>query len=58
MPPPVDGRAPIRKVRLALRGCPVFFFSATRVRTLMQKAGFTRVEIQRVGKLRCVVGFV
>ena len=50
-------RAPIRKVRLALRGCPVFFFSAGRVRTLMQQAGFTRVEIRRVGKLHCVVGF-
>ena len=51
-------RAPIRKVRLAVRGCPVFFFSAARVRALMQQAGFARVEIRRVGKLHCVVGYV
>jgi SAM-dependent methyltransferase len=49
-------RAPIRKVRLTLRGCPVHFFSARRVRALMKSAGFGRIEIRRVGKLHCVVG--
>lgn len=51
-------RAPVRRVRLALRGCPVYFFSATRVRALMKDAGFARTEIHRVGKLHCVVGFL
>jgi cyclopropane fatty-acyl-phospholipid synthase-like methyltransferase len=51
-------RAPVRKVRLTLRGCPVYFFSAAQVRRLMAEAGFARTEITRVGKLHCVVGIV
>lgn len=51
-------RAPLRKLRLALRGCPVYFFSAGRVRALMREAGFARIEIVCVGKLHCVVGVV
>jgi len=48
-------RAPIRKIRLALRGCPVYFYTKKRLRSLLSDAGFTRVEIHKVGKLFCVV---
>src|SRR5207247_8597292 len=40
-------RAPTRKLRLALRKCPVFFYTRRRVLDLM-----TRSEERRVGKLR------
>jgi 2-polyprenyl-3-methyl-5-hydroxy-6-metoxy-1,4-benzoquinol methylase len=50
-------RAPVRKVRLMMRGCPVFFFTRRRVEQLMRDAGFKRHEISRVGKLHCVVGY-
>ena len=51
-------RAPIRKVRLALRRCAVFFYRRGRIEGLMHLAGFTRVDIHVVGKLYCVVGYV
>jgi SAM-dependent methyltransferase len=51
-------RAPVRQVRLSLRGCPVYFFTAAQVRRLMSEAGFPRVEVHRVGKLHCAVGSV
>ena len=51
-------RAPVRKVRLARKGCPVFFYSAARINSLMRDAGFSRHTLTRVGKLYCVVGHV
>jgi SAM-dependent methyltransferase len=51
-------RAPVRKIRLALRGCRVFFYRRGRVDALMKKAGFPRVEIEKVGQLWCVTGYV
>jgi SAM-dependent methyltransferase len=48
-------RAPIRKVRLSLRGCPVFFYSRRRVIRLLRDAGFATVKVEKVGKLHCVV---
>lgn len=48
-------RAPIRKVRLSIKGCCVVFYSAARIRKLMAEAGFTRCSLTRVGKLYCVV---
>ena len=50
-------RAPIRKVRLSLRGCDVYFYSISRVTELLQQAGFRRHELQRVGQLYCVTAF-
>ena len=50
-------RAPIRKVRLSLRGCDVYFYSIARVKQLLQQAGFRRHELQRVGQLYCVTAF-
>ena len=49
-------RAPIRKVRLGLSGCNVVFYTKERVERLMREAGFSKVEVTRVGKLHCVVG--
>jgi ubiquinone/menaquinone biosynthesis C-methylase UbiE len=48
-------RAPIRKVRLALRGCPVHFYTRRRVETLLPAANLRPLRIDRVGKLYCVV---
>ena len=50
-------RAPVRKVRLARKGCDVFFYSASRINELMKEAGFSRHELTRVGKLYCVVAY-
>jgi 2-polyprenyl-3-methyl-5-hydroxy-6-metoxy-1,4-benzoquinol methylase len=48
-------RAPIRKVRLTIRGCDVYFYTRREISRLMREAGFARHEITRVGKLHCVV---
>ncbi|MEX0736121.1 MAG: class I SAM-dependent methyltransferase [Bacteroidota bacterium] len=48
-------RAPLRKVRLTVRGCPVYFFTRTRIMKLLHEAGFQEHQIYRVGKLFCVV---
>jgi ubiquinone/menaquinone biosynthesis C-methylase UbiE len=51
-------RAPVRKVRLTMKGCPVYFYSKGKINQLMKDAGFSRWEITRVGKLHCVVAHV
>jgi cyclopropane fatty-acyl-phospholipid synthase-like methyltransferase len=48
-------RAPVRKVRLLLRGCGVYFYSAKTMRELIEQAGFRSCRITKVGKLHCVV---
>ena len=48
-------RAPIRKARLTMKGCDVFFYTRERIDQLMKEAGFASHEITRVGKLHCVV---
>jgi ubiquinone/menaquinone biosynthesis C-methylase UbiE len=48
-------RAPVRKVRLMTKGCPVFFYSKSRIDRLMRDAGFAGWKVTRVGKLHCVV---
>ena len=48
-------RAPVRKVRLTLKRCDVFFYSEARINKLMKDAGFSRHTITKVGKLYCVV---
>lgn len=55
---PVAGtlRAAIRKVRLRLRGCPVFFYTAQQVRDLHARAGLRCARLDRVGQLWFVVG--
>ena len=51
-------RAPVRKVRLTAKGCPVFFYSKSRINKLMKDAGFASWKVTRVGKLHCVVARV
>lgn len=48
-------RAPVRKARLNLKGCDVFFYTRERIDQLMKQAGFASHEVTRVGKLHCVV---
>lgn len=48
-------RAPVRKVRLKMKGCPVFFYTKKKIARLMKEAGFTSHTVTRVGKLYCVV---
>ena len=50
-------RAPVRKVRLTMKGCDVFFYSAARIDKLMKDAGFSRHTLTKVGKLYCVVAY-
>ena len=51
-------RAPVRKARLALRGCSVYFYSKKRVAMLLREAGFGSFTIAKVGKLFCVTAKV
>jgi predicted RNA methylase len=50
-------RMPVRKVRLTLRGCDVYFFSKSKVEKLLQIAGFKKYRIDKVGKLFCAIGY-
>jgi len=47
-------RMPIRKVRLSLQGCPVYFFRESQIRRMLKEAGFEVVSVEVVGKLFCV----
>jgi SAM-dependent methyltransferase len=47
-------RAPLRKLRLGVLGCPVYFFSRTDVRRYLGAAGFRVTREDVVGKLYCV----
>jgi ubiquinone/menaquinone biosynthesis C-methylase UbiE len=51
-------RAPVRKVRLSLRNCDVFFYSKKRVDSLLKQAGFVRYSLEQIGQLYCVTAFV
>ncbi|HSE97545.1 MAG TPA: methyltransferase domain-containing protein [Blastocatellia bacterium] len=50
-------RAPIRKARLAMRDCSVFFYTKGQLDSLMREAGFEGYSIATVGKLHCVVAY-
>jgi 2-polyprenyl-3-methyl-5-hydroxy-6-metoxy-1,4-benzoquinol methylase len=47
-------RMPVRKLRLAAAGCPVYFFRRGQVFRMLQEAGFEVVSCEVVGKLFCV----
>lgn len=51
-------RAPVRKIRLGLRGCDVYFYTRVRIDRLLKQAGFSRYELEQVGKLYCVTAYV
>jgi 2-polyprenyl-3-methyl-5-hydroxy-6-metoxy-1,4-benzoquinol methylase len=46
-------RAPIRKLRLTMRGCSVYFYSRSEVYRLIKEAGGRIIDFQVVGKLFC-----
>lgn len=48
-------RAPVRKVRLAFQGCPVYFYSASDVRRLFLGLNPSRLTIRRIGHIFFVV---
>jgi 2-polyprenyl-3-methyl-5-hydroxy-6-metoxy-1,4-benzoquinol methylase len=48
-------RAPVRWVRLSLRGCDVHFYTERRVQRLLADAGLRVQKFEQVGKLYCVV---
>jgi 2-polyprenyl-3-methyl-5-hydroxy-6-metoxy-1,4-benzoquinol methylase len=50
-------RAPVRALRLAIKGCPVYFYSARKVGALLKQAGFSRWQTEVVGKLYCVTAY-
>jgi len=47
-------RMPVRKVRLTLAGCPVYFFRRDQVTRHLEDAGFRIESFETVGKLFCV----
>lgn len=47
-------RMPVRKVRLTLQGCPVYFFRRQQVYDYLEGAGFRVESCEVVGKLFCV----
>ena len=50
-------RAPVRKARLALKGCDVYFYTAPEIERLLKAAGFVRYELKKVGQLHCVTAY-
>ncbi|MBN1434806.1 methyltransferase domain-containing protein, partial [Candidatus Fermentibacterales bacterium] len=51
-------RAPVRKVRLMLKGCYVRFYTRKEIERLVEEAGFARHDCQVIGKLYCVTALV
>lgn len=47
-------RAPVRKVRLSILGCPVYFYRHDEVHKLITEAGFTIKSEEVIGQLYCV----
>lgn len=47
-------RMPLRKLRLTVKGCPVYFYRHPQVYELLQSAGFRVKRCEVVGKLFCV----
>jgi SAM-dependent methyltransferase len=47
-------RAPVRKVRLGLQGCPCYFYSRRGLEQLLEECGYEPEVFEVVGKLYCV----
>jgi 2-polyprenyl-3-methyl-5-hydroxy-6-metoxy-1,4-benzoquinol methylase len=48
-------RVPVRWVRLNLLGCPVYFFTAAKVRKLCEESGLKVTTLKRIGKIHFLV---
>jgi 2-polyprenyl-3-methyl-5-hydroxy-6-metoxy-1,4-benzoquinol methylase len=51
-------RTMLRKVRLRLKGCPVYFYSQETIDRLLKEAGFKDYKIETIGQLYCVSAIV
>jgi SAM-dependent methyltransferase len=48
-------RAPLRKLRLAAKGVPVYFYTARKVKARLRESGWEPLKMRTVGKLHFVV---
>lgn len=48
-------RMPIRKIRLGFLGCPVYFYTANRIKVLLREAQFACQLIEPMGAIFCVL---
>lgn len=51
-------RAIVRKVRLKFKKIDVYFYTPWKIAGLLNKAGFTKYSLKKVGQLYCVTAFV
>lgn len=51
-------RTLLRRVRLRLKRCPVYFYSPERVDRLLKEAGFKDYKMETIGQLYCVSAIV
>ena len=45
-----DFRTAIRKMRLRLLGCPVYFYTEDQIKQLLEEAGFRNFKIRDLGR--------
>jgi predicted TPR repeat methyltransferase len=48
-------RSRLRSIRLGLKGCPVYFYSEARIRSMAEGCGAAIERHEIIGQLRCVV---
>jgi 2-polyprenyl-3-methyl-5-hydroxy-6-metoxy-1,4-benzoquinol methylase len=48
-------KAPVRKVKLGVGQCDVFFYTRNEVRSIIERSGFRDYIIEKIGQLYCVV---
>ena len=51
-------RTMVRKARLKLKGCPVYFYSPEKVDRLLKETGFKDYKMEIIGQLYCVSAIV
>lgn len=50
-------KAPVRKIKLGVGQCGVFFYTRNEVRSVIESAGFRNYRIEKIGQLYCVVAY-
>lgn len=48
-------KAPVRKIKLGVGQCDVFFYTRNQVRSIIEGSGFRDYVIEKIGQLYCVV---
>ena len=46
-------RAPVRKLRLALKGCPVYFYRPEEIKSLAEASGWSKVDLTELECIYC-----